>query len=359
MCRSTGRQLCQLGLTLALALACIGGNAQAQAPADFYRGRTVQLVLGYGPGGGYDAYARLVTQHLGKHIPGNPAIVLQHMPGAGSLRATNYLYATAPRDGLTIGAFARDMPFLGVLGHNVNVQFDPRKFTWLGSVASSADDAYLMFVRRDAAIRSIDDLRKQGGPPLVLGVTGEGGGGNDWTILLRERLGLNIKLVSGYPDSGALFLAVERKEIDGRSLDYSALRSSRPGWMKPDSGMYALLQFGRATRHPDFPGTPVAGELAQDDTARRMIEVADISNTLARPFAAPPSIPPDRAKALQVAFNTMVKDTDFLADAGRMRVDVSPLDGDDVLARVDRLANAPPDVLDQFRKMHERAKAGD
>ncbi len=357
MHRSMGRRLFQLGL--ALALTCVMAPVQAQTPADFYRGRTVQLVLGYGPGGGYDAYARLVTQHIGKHIPGNPTVVLQHMPGAGSLRATNYLYATAPRDGLTIGGFARDMPFLGVLGHNVNVQFDPRKFTWLGSVASSADDAYLMFVRRDAAIKNIEDLRKKGGPPLVLGVTGEGGAGNDWTVLLRDLLGLNIKLVSGYPDSGGLFLAVERKEIDGRSLDYSALRSSRPAWMKPESGMYALLQFGRATRHADFPDTPVAGELARDENARRMIEVADISNTLARPFAAPPAIPQDRARALQGAFNAVVKDPDFLADAAKMRVDVSPLDGDEVLARVDRLANASPDVLDQFRKMHERAKAGD
>lgn len=351
------RRLLQLGLALAL---CGGFDpAKAQSPADFYRGKTIQLVLGYGPGGGYDAYARLVTQHIGKHIPGAPAVVLQHMPGAGSLRATNYLYTTASKDGLTIGGFSRDMPFLGVLGHNANVQFDPRKFTWLGSVASSADDAYLMYARRDAVIKSIDELRKSGGPPLMVGVTGEGGGANDWMVLLRDLLGLNLKLVSGYPDSGALFLAVERKEIDARALDYSALRSSRPGWMKPESGLYPMLQFGRATRHPDFPDTPVAAELAKDEKARRMIEVADISNTLARPFTAPPGVPADRAKALQGAFAAMVKDPDFLADAARMRVDVSPLDGAEMLARVERLAQAPPDVLDYFRKLHERAKAGD
>ena len=357
MRRSKGRRLFQLGL--ALVLACIAARAQAQTVAEFYRGRTIQLVLGYGPGGGYDAYARLVTQHIGKHIPGAPAVVLQHMPGAGSLRATNFLYTTASKDGLSIGAFSRDMPFIGVLGHNANVQFDPRKFTWLGSVASSVDDAYLMFVRKDAVISNIESLRKRDGAPLMLGVTGEGGGANDWIVLLRDLLGLNIKLVSGYPDSGALFLAVERKEIDGRALDYSALRSSRPGWMKPESGMHALLQFGRATRHPDFPNTPTASELAKDDKARRMIEVADISNTLARPFAAPPGVPKDRAKALQGAFTAMVKDPEFLADAARLRVDVSPLDGDEVLARVEKLAQAPPDVLDFFRKMHERAKAGD
>jgi tripartite-type tricarboxylate transporter receptor subunit TctC len=352
-------RLFRLGLILALAWSASPARAQAQAPADFYRGRTVQLVLGYGPGGGYDAYARLVTQHMGKHIPGAPAMVLQHMPGAGSLRATNYLYATAPKDGLAIGGFSRDMPFLGVLGHNANVQFDPRKFTWLGSVASSADDAYLLFARRDASIKGVDDLRKSGGAPLMVGVTGEGGGANDWMVLLRDLLGFNIKLVSGYPDSGALFLAVERKEIEARALDYSALRSSRPGWMKPESGMYAMLQFGRAVRHPDFPDTPVAAELARDEKARRMIEVADLSNTLARPFAAPPGIPADRAKALQAAFNATVKDPDFLADAARMRVDVSPLDSGEILARVERLAQAPPEALDYFRKLHERAKAGD
>ena len=357
MQRAKRRRLFQLGL--ALALACLTPHAFAQTAADFYRGRTVQLVLGYGPGGGYDAYARLVTQHMGKHIPGAPSVVLQHMPGAGSLRATNYLYTTAPKDGLTIGAFSRDMPFIGVLGHNANVQFDPRKFIWLGSVANSAEDAYLMFARRDAAIKSIDELRKSGGAPMMVGVTGEGGGANDWMVLLRDLIGINIKLVSGYPDSGALFLAVERKEIDARALDYSALRSSRPGWMKPDSGMFALLQFGRATRHPDFPDTPVAAELAKDDKARRMIELADISNTLARPFAAPPGVPADRAKALQAAFIAMVKDPEFLADAARMRVDVSPLDSKDMLERVEKLAQAPPDALDYFRKLHERAKAGD
>ena len=348
-----------LRIGLMLAIACFASFAQAQSTADFFRGRTVQLVLGYGPGGGYDIYSRLVTQHMGKHIPGNPVVVLQHMPGAGSLRATNFLYTAAPKDGLTIGAFARDMPFLGVLGQNANVQFDPRKFTWLGSAANSANDAYLMYVRNDAAIRTIGDLRRKDGPPLVLGATGSGGGGNDWTVLLRDLLGLNIKLVSGYPDSGALFLAVERKEIDGRSLDYSALRSSRPDWLKPGSGMHVLLQFGRATRHPDFPDAPVPAELATDARSRRMIDVADISNTLARPFAAPPGIPQDRARALQGAFAATMGDPEFLAEAARLRIDVSPLDGPEVLRRVGLLASAPPDVLDQVRKLHEGAKTED
>lgn len=123
------------------ALAAMVGSVKADAVADFYRGKSVQLVLGYGPGGGYDVYARIVARYLGKYIPGAPAVVVINMPGAGSLRATNFLYTTAPKDGLTIGAFARDMPLMGILGGNANVQFDPRKFTWLGSASSSANDA--------------------------------------------------------------------------------------------------------------------------------------------------------------------------------------------------------------------------
>lgn len=343
---------------VAVLIALAALPARAQNLADFWRGKTVQVVLGYGPGGGYDVYARLVTNHIGKHIPGNPSVVLQHMPGAGSLRATNFLFNTAPKDGLVIGAFARDMPFMGVLGHNANVQFDPRRFTWLGTPASSADDSYLMYVRKDAAVKSIADVRRKDGPPLVLGATGQGGAGNDWTVLLRDLLGFNIRFVTGYPDSGALFLAVERKEIDGRSLDYSSVKSSRPDWLKPDSAMYVLLQFGRATRHPDFAQTPVAGELAPDARAKAMIEIADISNTLARPFAAPPGVPPERARALQSAFSATMQDPEFLADAARMRVDVSPIFAQDVLARIERLATAPAEHLDYFRKLHAENKGG-
>ncbi len=346
-------------LCASLWLATFTGVARAEPVGDFYRGRTVQLVLGYGPGGGYDVYARLVAQHLGKHIPGAPSVVLQHMPGAGSLRATNFLYNAAPRDGSVIGAFARDMPFMGVLGQNPAVQFDPRKFVWLGSPASGADDTYLMYVRNDANVKTMADATRAGGPSLVLGATGQGGSGNDWTVLLRDLIGMHIKLVSGYPDSGALFLAVERNEIDGRSLDYSSVRSSRPDWLNPASGMHVLLQFGRATRHPDFADIPVAAELAPDEAARRAIAIADISNTLARPFVAPPGIPEDRARALQTAFAAMVKDPLFLADAARFRVDVSPIDGAEVLRRVDALANASPPSLDYFRKLHALDKSGE
>src|SRR5260370_24093319 len=148
-------------------LAFVMPSAGAETVADFYRGKTIRVVVGCGSGGGYDVYARLLSRHFGRHIPGNPTLVVQNMPGAGGMRAANFIYSAAPRDGTTIGTFSRDMPLLAVMGTNTGVQFDPRKFTWLGSSSSFADDAYVLMVRTDAPAPSIEEARRPGGPPLV------------------------------------------------------------------------------------------------------------------------------------------------------------------------------------------------
>ena len=326
--------------------------ARADAVGDFYRGKSIQLVLGYGPGGGYDVYARVVARYLGKYLPGNPAVVVVNMPGAGSLRATNFLYTSAPKDGLTIGAFARDMPLMGILGGNPNVQFDPRKFTWLGSASSSANDAYLLFARRDAQVTSISDATSPGGPPLVLAGTAEGASGNDVALLLRDTIGLNVKIIAGYPDSGAMFLAVDRKEVDGRFVGLSAVSSSKPDWLKPDGPVRALLQFGRSERNKLFPDTPTARELAKDERARALIGLAELPYQLSRPVAAPPDVPPERAKALQGAFMAVQSDQDYLKEAERLGLDVSPIDGVQALALIERLAASPQDLLAYMKKLH-------
>src|ERR1700704_3817942 len=209
-------------------------------PAEFYKGRQVNLIVGYGTGGGYDVYGRLIARHLGRHIPGTPSVVVQNMPGAGSLRAVNFLYNSAPKDGTAIAIFARDMPLIGIIGNNPNVRFDARKLTWLGSSSSYANDAYFLFARTDAQVKSIEDARRPGGPPLVLGGTAEGATGNDIATVVRDALGLNIKLIAGYPDSNALFLAVDRKELDGRFVGLSAVGSSHPEWLAPTRQMQTL-----------------------------------------------------------------------------------------------------------------------
>jgi tripartite-type tricarboxylate transporter receptor subunit TctC len=326
-------------------------HACADAVADFYKGRTINLIVGYGPGGGYDLFARLLARHLGRHVPGNPTVVVQNMPGAGSLRAANYLYAVAPNDGATIGTFARDMPLLAVLGNVSGVRFDPRKFVWLGSSSNFANDAHILMVRSDAPVKSIADARRAGGPPLVLGSTAEGTSGNDVPTLLRDALGLNIKLVAGYPDNGAIFLAVDRGEVNGRTVDLTTMKALRPDWLKPDGGMHGLVQFVRATRHPDFPDVPTARELAATPTSQALIELAELPYVMARPFVAPPGVAADRAAALQAAFLAVHRDPQFLADAARLKIDVDAIGAQAVLSAIDRIADAPRNLLDQLRRL--------
>jgi tripartite-type tricarboxylate transporter receptor subunit TctC len=336
-------------------LVLASSHARAETVADFYKGRQVNLIVGYGPGGGYDVYARLMARHLGKYIPGNPAIIVQNMPGAGSLRSVNYLANAAPRDGTVIATFARDMPLIGIVG-NPDARFDARKLTWLGSSSSYGNDAYLLFTRVDAQVRSIADANRPNGPPLVLGGTGEGASGNDVSTVLRDALGLNLKLIVGYPDSNALFLAVDRNELDGRCVGLSAVQSSHPQWLRPGSGMHVLVQFGRSTRHPDFPDVPTARELAMNAAARALIQLAEIPYTLSRPFAAPPGVPEDRAMALQAAFQAVHRDAQYLDEAGRLKIDVSPIGSEEVRRAIERIAGAPPELLDYMKKLLAESK---
>jgi tripartite-type tricarboxylate transporter receptor subunit TctC len=336
-----------------------GAHTDARAdPADFYRGRQVNLIVGYGTGGGYDVYGRLIARHLGRHIPGHPNVVVQNMPGAGSLRAVNYLYNNAPKDGTAIAIFSRDMPLMGLIGQNANVRFDPRKLVWLGSSSSYANDAYFLFTRKDAAVKSIAEARRPGGPPLVLGGTAEGATGNDVAVTLRDALGLNIKVIAGYPDSNALFLAVDRRELDGRFVGLSATGSSHPEWLAPQSHMQTLLQFARLTRHPQFPDVPTARELAHDDKSRALIALAELPYRLSRPFATSPGTPQDRAQALQAAFLAVHSDPLYVEEAAKMKVDVSPIGAVEVSRAIDAIAGAPPETLEYMKKLLADNKGG-
>jgi tripartite-type tricarboxylate transporter receptor subunit TctC len=326
--------------------------AFAQSEAEkFYADKALTMVVGYGPGGGYDVYARLVARHLSRYIPGGKAITVQNMPGAGSLRAAAFLYTTAPKDGTFVGTFSREMPLAAMLGGNPNINFDPRKFTWLGSPSSFATDAYILWVRKDSAIKSIEQARGPGVGELILGGTAEGASGNDTAVLLRDVLKLRMKLITGYPDSNALFLATDRKEIEGRFVGLSAVASSKPDWLKPDSVVQPLLQFGRERRHPDFANVPTARELAGDERARMLIEFAELPYLLSRPFVAPPGVPADRAKLLQKAFMDATKDKMFLEESERVKVEVSPVGADEAVAMLEKVAAAPEDVKAAVRAL--------
>jgi tripartite-type tricarboxylate transporter receptor subunit TctC len=329
------------------------------AVANFYRGKQITLIVGYGPGGGYDLTARLVARYLGQYIPGHPDIVVQNMPGAGSMRAANYTYVNAPKDGTAIALIARDMPLLGLLGVDPNVQFDVRQFGWLGSSSSYANDAYILVLGPKAPVTSIAQAREPDTPPLVLGGTGEGGTDADVPKILRDTIGIRIKQVLGYISTPAIVLAVERGEVDGRTFDYSYVKTSRPQWLEADSGFHILVQFARRTRHPDLPDVPTARELALDAKARELIVFAETPLlTMARPFLAPPGIPADRLAALRTAFDAAHRDPQFLADGAKLGIDISPVTADAIGHALDDMAHASPEVFGYMKRLMAGAKAG-
>jgi tripartite-type tricarboxylate transporter receptor subunit TctC len=351
---------CLKGFTLACVAFCISSFGHAQNTVeDFYRGKQLTLIVGYGPGGGYDITARLVARYLGRYIPGNPTVVVQNMPGAGSMRAANALYVNEPKDGTAFGLIARDLPLLGLLGDNPNVQFDPRKFTWIGSSSSYANDAYVLVVGPHSPVKSIADARKPDSPPLVLGGTGEGATDADVPKILRDALGIRIKQVLGYTDTPSILLALERGELDGRTFDLSYIKAARAAWLKPDSGYHFLVQFARRTRHPDLPDVPTARELAPNAGARELIVFAETPLlTMARPYLAPPGVPLDRAEALRAAFAAAHRDPAFLAEADKLGVDISPVTAADVVGALDEMAHASPTVFDYMKRLMAGSQGG-
>jgi tripartite-type tricarboxylate transporter receptor subunit TctC len=350
-----------LARTCAAALVlCLAAPALAQnAVEDFYRGKQVTLIVGYGPGGGYDLTARAVAHYLGKYIPGNPDVVVQNMPGAGSMRAANYTFVNAPQDGTAFALIARDTPLLGLLGVDPNVQFDVHKFNWVGSSSSYANDAYVLLAGPKSPVQSMAEARRPDAPPLVLGGTGEGGTDADVPKILRDTIGIRIKQVLGYTATPAIVLAVERGEVDGRMFDYSYVKQSRPQWLQPDSGFHILVQFARRTRHPDLPAVPTARELAQDAQARELIVFAETPLlTMARPFVAPPGVPADRMQALRTAFDAVHRDPKFLAEAEQVGIDISPVTADAMSRALDEMTRASPAVLDYMKRLVTGAKGG-
>jgi tripartite-type tricarboxylate transporter receptor subunit TctC len=336
------------GLALALVGALAGPQVYADEVADFYRGRQVTLVVGFAGGSGYDLYGRLFARHLSRHIPGNPDVVLQHMPGAASMRAINYLYNDAENDGTVIGTFSRDMAMIGIAQSHPQAKFNVRGFTWLGSSSSYANDAYLLFVRKDAQVRSIEEARRRWGRPLFLAATAEGAAVYDANHVANDALDLNVRIIATYPDGYAPYYATMRREVDGRFAGLTATALYQPGWLKPDGDMRVLLQFARTTRHKDFPNVPTARELAPNDEARALIELAELPFRLSRPFAAPPGVPKERAIALQLAFRAVHRDPAYLSDAAKLKVDVSPIDGTEVMRVIDAMASAPAEVRDRI-----------
>jgi tripartite-type tricarboxylate transporter receptor subunit TctC len=320
-------------------------QAAAQSVESFYKGRTVTMLVGTSPGGINDISARLVARHLWRFIAGNPNIIVQNNPGGGGLVTANRLYFNSDKDGSVLAKLERAVPQLAIQGHP-NAQFDPAKFIWLGSLSSYADDAYLMLVNTQHAAKTVADL-KGPGIEVVLGADNAASSNLIFGVIAKEVLSLNVNVVRGYTGAAPLFLAMQRGELDGQMVGLSSVRTGqRDLWTR--GAFRPLMAFGRTRRHAEFPDMPIGRELAGDPGALSLIEFAELPFFMALPFAAPPDVPPDRAKALQTAFMAMCRDKTFVEEAERLGIDVSPIDGEAILTLLARTAATPSEVIARY-----------
>lgn len=316
--------------------------AHAQPVPDFYRGRTVTLMVGYSTGGGYDTYARIVARHMGRHIPGNPTIVVQNAPGAGSMRAANTIFNVAPKDGSAFGMFGRGIALEPLIGTSP-AQFEATKFTWLGS---GADEAAVVVIRSEAGIKTWNDMVSK---PFTVGGEGTGSDPDVYALMLKNVFGAKLKLVSGYPGTTEMALAIERGEVDGRaSWSWSSLKSLKPDWLTQNK-VVTPIQLNLA-KSPDLPKTPLIGDYATSERQRQIMKLVLSRQTMGRPFVAPPGIPADRAAALRAAFDETMRDPEFLAEAKARGQEVNPVSGAAIDQLLAELYATPKDVTEETKR---------
>jgi tripartite-type tricarboxylate transporter receptor subunit TctC len=302
-------------LTMAWSLtgAAFAPSAHADAVSDFYKGKELRLVISTTVGTGYDAYARAVGRHLARHIPGNPSVVPQNMPGAGGLAAANHLYAVAPKDGTVIGMIQNTVPF-EPLFENKAALFDPTRFNWLGTPATEVG---LFIVYRTSKIMTLRDAQTQ---EFVAGTTGTASTPAFYGRLFNQLLGLKTRLVGGYPGQLELLLAMEKGEIDAMTSPFwSSLKVQRPTWYR-DQTARILFQYGAAP-HPDLKAVPFGSDLVTNSDDKTLLAAAGAPLAAGRPIAAPPAIPADRLAALRAAMTATFKDPQFIADCDKQGIE--------------------------------------
>ncbi len=331
--------------TLAAGLAALiiaGGPAAAQSVEEFYSQNDVELYIGYSVGGGYDTYARLIARHMGKHIPGNPTIVPVNMPGAGSLKLTNWMAEAAPRDGTVFGTIARAAPFDPLFGNDA-AQFEAREMAYIGS---ANNEVSVCVAHARTGIDSVEKLREE---PLFVGGTGDTADTVQFPKLVNAVVGTQMQIINGYPGGNDVTLAMERGEVDGRcGWSWSSVKATRMDWYESGE-INVLLQISTA-KHPDLPDVPLVTDLAEGDD-QRMLRLAFARQALGRPYVGPPGIPEDRLTALQEAFMATMEDPEFLAEAEGLDLEITPISGPEVRGLVLEAYDANPAVVARLREI--------
>ena len=333
---------------LAIAVAAIPatiGAAFAQDPVEqFYRGRSISLYVGGAAGGGYDAYARALGRHMGKYIAGNPTVVVQNMPGAGSNKAASYLYSVAPKDGTAIAALFPGA-ILAPLLTDTPIQHDPTKFTFVGSANS---DVYTCVVRTDAPIKSFKDVFTQ---EIIVGASNEGGTTRDMPTLSNNVLGTKFRVVTGYSGTREITLAVERRETHGLcGFGYTSLLSVRPQWVADKFVRIIVQENAKGAAALNKQGVPRTVDFAKTPEDRQVMELVYSQAVIGRPYVLPEGVPRERVVALRKAFMAALADPALLAEAAKMKLDVEPMSGDDVQTMVTQLFAMPKRIVERAKQ---------
>ena len=335
------RQPMLLATPLIAALVSAGATPAA-AQADALAGKSVQMIIGFGPGGGYDLWGRTLGRHIGKHLPGHPNVVPQNMPGAGSYAAASYIFNIAPKDGSVLGIIARDAA-LGPLTGASGARFDPTRLSWIGTPTKETN---VCIVFHTAPVKSVQDLYEK---QLILGDTGPGTGTRSYPKVLNDVLGMKFKLVGGFPSSAEVFLAMERGEVDGICESLDSIKNRRPDWIP--TRKIAILFQGRAEPNPELKGVPFVLDLARTDEQKKTIEFLYAGQGIGRPFVAPPDLPAERLKMLRDAFNATMKDADFIAETKKSKLELEPEDGEHLAALIAKIYATPKPIVDKIANL--------
>jgi tripartite-type tricarboxylate transporter receptor subunit TctC len=327
------------GAAFGVVLALAPISAQAAGVEDFYKGKTVSLIIGYSVGGGYDLYGRLLARHMAKYIPGRPTIVPQNLTGAGSLRAASFLYSAAPKDGSVFGTFGRTIatnPLLMPTG----APFDATKLTWLGSITNEVSTCVTWHT---SPVKTWQDSLEK---PINMGGEGTGADPDVYALLYKNVFGAKWKLVTGYHGTNDTMLAMERGEVDGLcGVSWSTLKSLHMQWLN-DKKVNVIIQ-AALKKQPELADVPLASELTKDPEQLQILKLLLTTQEMARPFAAPPDIPADRKAALVTAFGKTMQDPEFLAEAQKLSMDVNPLDAKTMDQLLAELYATPKSVLEK------------
>src|SRR5215218_3490580 len=322
------------------ALLAVAPRASAQTPEQFYKGKSIDFVIGYPPGGSNDVWGRLLARHLGKHIPGNPFVVPKNTPGAGSFLAINQVFNVAPKDGTVIAIGAPTAVLDEKLGSQ-GVRFKTSELNWIGRVDSLIN---MVFTWHTSKVKTFADAQKF---ESTLSGTGAGSTVSIYPTVMNNVFGTKFKLIMGYRGSNDAMLAVERGEVEGHSTSWTALKVAHPDWMR-DKKVSIFVQFS-IKRHPELPDIPTAVDLARNDEERQILRAIMVAAEVGSAFFTTPGVPADRLTALRRAFDATMKDPEFLAAVQKATLGTSPMTGEELQKLVAEVSNLPPDLLEKVR----------